>query len=167
MQEALFLVCGQGLDRQKTVFLISCPLIHVERYNYLVTDAGGLTLSVLDTQNGTADVQSKKSMGRINTTEGPMGRRVPYCQHRLNRGINTMGGGGTHDQRGGEEQSIRAILNTNLMGRINTTGGPTQRRGAIDQGHTSTQTLRGGLIQQGGGGVDVEERSDQSGPYCQ
>lgn len=79
-----------------------------------------------------------------------------------------MGGGdGTHDQRGGEEQSIRAILNTNLMGRINTTGGPTQRRGAIDQGHTSTQTLRGGLIQQGGGGVDVEERSDQSGPYCQ
>lgn len=61
-----------------------------------------------------------------------------------------MGGGGTHDQRGGEEQSIRAILNTNLMGRINTTGGPTQRRGAIDQGHTSTQTLRGGLIQRGG-----------------
>lgn len=52
------------------------------------------------------------------------------------------------------------------MGRINTTGGPTQRRGAIDQGHTSTQTLRGGLIQRGGG-VDVEKRSDQSGPYCQ
>lgn len=72
-----------------------------------------------------------------------------------------MGGDGTHNQRGGEEQSIRAILNTNLMGRINTTGGPTQRRGAIDQGHTSTQTLRGGLIQWGGGGCrrGGEERS--------
>lgn len=108
MQEALFLVCGQGLDRQKTVFLISCPLIHVERYNYLVTDAGGLTLSVLDTQNGTADVQSKKSMGRINTTEGPMGRRVPYCQHRLNRGDKYNGGGGTGHTTKGEERSNRS-----------------------------------------------------------
>lgn len=79
----------------------------MERYNYLVTDTGGLTLSVLDTQNGTADVQSKKSMGRINTTEGPMGRRVPYCQHRLNRGDKYNGGGGGHTTKG-EERSNRS-----------------------------------------------------------
>lgn len=47
----------------------------MERYNYLVTDAGGLTLSVLDTQYGTADVQSKNQWGRYIQRGRPMGRR--------------------------------------------------------------------------------------------